>query len=189
MPTPDRFLHESYIHGQLHVGRVMVHAFALLDLLDMAVEAPRLWAAVYLHDLARTHDGVCHSHGADAARRLADLPDVRELFARGGLRPEDGEAVATAVTHHAVPQELAEDHPHRRLTALLKDADGLDRVRLWDLDPSRLRFPVSRSLVPFATELYRETQHVLAPGPTLFPQMWDVASRLWQDALEERRQA
>jgi hypothetical protein len=36
--------------------RVMVHAFCLLEATGWSEEAPRLWAAVYLHDIARTHD-------------------------------------------------------------------------------------------------------------------------------------
>ncbi len=39
---------------------------------------------------------------------------------------------------------------------VLKDADGLDRVRLGDLDPSYLRYEVSRESVDRAWELLRE---------------------------------
>jgi hypothetical protein len=35
----------------------------------------------------------------------------------------------------------------------LKDADGLDRVRIHDLDPSQLRFPVSQERVELAWKL------------------------------------
>lgn len=178
VPSPDLFLHESYIHGQLHVARVMVHAFALLELTDSAKYAAPLWAAVYLHDLARVHDGVCHRHGANAVRRLNDLPQVVALFRRGGLRPEDDPAVATAVAQHAIPKELPADHPHHPLTALLKDADGLDRVRLGDLDPQYLRHEVSRSLIRFAQALHDETQYTLDPAPDLFPRLWQIAQSL-----------
>jgi len=39
----------------------------------------------------------------------------------------------------------------------LKDADGLDRVRINDLNPAMLRLPVSRQLVPVAEKLYMES--------------------------------
>jgi hypothetical protein len=157
----------------------MTLAFALLDLVEAPAEAPRLWGAVYLHDVARTHDGRCHQHGTNAIKRLDELPDTRALFRLAGIRPEDDEAVATAVKFHSLPEELMENHPHRRLTALLKDADGLDRVRLGDLDPYRLRFPVSRTLVGFARVLYEKTQYSVVPGRTLFPSVWEVAQTLW----------
>lgn len=180
-PPAELFRHYSTLHGPLHVSRVMVHAFALLGLLDLPEEAPRLWASVYLHDLARRHDGVCHAHGGDAVERLESLPQVKALFARGGVREEDYGAIATAVTQHSRPREIVPDHPHRRLTALLKDADGLDRVRLWDLDPDYLRFPEAVGLVRFAERLYRRTDSALKPGPELFPQVWAIAQALWAE--------
>lgn len=175
VPLPEVFQHPSELHGQLHVARVMVHAFALVEREDAQDLAPALWAAVYLHDTARTHDGLCDRHGADAMARLAEMPELRELLAQGGVRDEDYPAIETAVTWHCRWEELVEDHPHRRLTAFLKDADGLDRVRLGDLDPDYLRLPASRALVPFAQALYLATQGTLEPGPGLFSEVWEVA--------------
>ena len=83
VPTPELFTHASTLHGQAHVSRVMVHAFRLLDATGWEEEAPRLWAAVYLHDIARTHDGRCLRHGGDAMKKFEQLPHLHELFARG----------------------------------------------------------------------------------------------------------
>src|SRR5688572_32715265 len=88
-PAPDLFAHASMLHGQAHVSRVMVHAFRLLEATGWSQEAPRLWAAVYLHDIARTHDGLCHRHGSDAMKKLETLPHLRELFARGAVQDSD----------------------------------------------------------------------------------------------------
>ena len=41
---------------------------------------------------------------------------------------------------------------------VLKDADGLDRVRLGDLDPTRLRTDVAQSLIDTAQKLYDASQ-------------------------------
>ncbi|MDH4064390.1 MAG: hypothetical protein OEW19_08310 [Acidobacteriota bacterium] len=71
VPTSDVFWHPSQLRGQAHVSRVMVHAIRLVDATGQHALAPRLWAAVFLHDLARRHDGVCHHHGADTAGRVA----------------------------------------------------------------------------------------------------------------------
>ena len=151
-------LHASTLHGQAHVSRVMIHAFRLIAAAGWIEEAPRLWASVYLHDLARTHDGLCYRHGGDAMKKFETLPHLRTFFARGGVREEDYAAIRTAVTHHSLPKELAREHPHWRLTSLLKDADGLDRVRLGDLDPRYLRNLQAHAMITFA--------QTLSPRPT-----------------------
>lgn len=178
IPPVDLFVYNSDLHGQTHVGRVMIHAFRLLQATGADDEARRLWAAVYLHDIARTHDDRCYVHGERAVKRLDSLPDVQALFARGGVTPEDYPAIATAVYHHCLPEELPEEHPHRRLTALLKDADGLDRVRLGDLNPATLRYQVSVTMVPFAQDLYEQTDGVLTPGRKYFARLCAVARAL-----------
>ena len=156
----------------------MVHAFRLIAATGWIDEAPRLWAAVYLHDLARTHDGVCHRHGADAMKKFDALPQVRGLFERGGVHEADYPIIHTAVVHHSLPAELDRSHPHWRLTSLLKDADGLDRVRLHDLDPRYLRNPEARTMVGFAEALFSETNGCPADGDNHFVQLWPEAVRL-----------
>lgn len=133
---------------------------------------------MYLHDLARTHDGVCYRHGADAMKKFEQLPHVRELFARGGVQDDDYPLIHTAVVHHSLPKELDRTHPHWRLTSLLKDADGLDRVRLADLDPRYLRNPEARDMVDFAEALFVHTDGVVPNGARHFERLWPQAVRL-----------
>jgi hypothetical protein len=175
-PSPELFTHPSTVHGQRHVARVMIHAFRLLEATGWIEEAPRLWAAVYLHDLARTHDGLCYGHGGDAMKKFRTLPEVRVLFTRGGVTADDYDAIKTAVVHHSLPNELDRAHPHWRLTSLLKDADGLDRVRLGDLEPRYLRNSEARTMVGFAQALFDATDGM---DPTAV----DVFSALWREAL------
>ncbi len=178
VPAPSLFTHPSTIHGQSHVSRVMVHAFRLISVTGWIDEAPRLWAAVYLHDLARTHDGVCHRHGADAMKKFDMLPDVRELFTRGGVVDADYPSIRTAVVNHSSSKELDSGHPHWRLTSLLKDADALDRVRIGDLDPRYLRNPPAREMVRFAHRLFNDTHRVVPIGDDHFSQLWPEAVRI-----------
>jgi hypothetical protein len=178
VPTPELFTHASTLHGQAHVSRVMVHAFRLLDATGWEEEAPRLWAAVYLHDIARTHDGRCFRHGGDAMKKFERLPHLRELFARGGVQESDYASIHTAVVHHSLPNELDRDHPHWRLTSLLKDADGLDRVRLGDLDPNYLRNPQAREMIAFAEALFQETDGIVPIGHAHFAVLWPEAAKL-----------
>ena len=105
VPTPELFWHASDLHGQAHVSRVMVHAIRLIEATGQHAPAPRLWAAVFLHDLARRHDGVNHRHGADAARRLREEPALQARLAEAGLVASDYPAIEAAVTAHSAPKE------------------------------------------------------------------------------------
>jgi len=185
VPPPALFRHRSYLHGQAHVARVMVHAFHIVAATGLVDETARLWAAVYLHDLARVHDGRSRRHGADAwdrFARLRDLPGVPELLERGGVRTEDYPAIQAAVTMHSLG-EPPEDDPHRQLVCLLKDADGLDRVRLGDLDISYLRFARAREMVEFAEALYAATRLEPRPDGDYFTWVWGRANELVESQL------
>jgi hypothetical protein len=170
IPPLELFRHPSSLHGRAHVARVLVHAFRIVAATGLLEDTSRLWAAVYLHDIARRGDGSCLRHGADAWARFADprdLPGVVDLFARGGVREEDYPAIRAAVTAHSAGEPRA-NHPHHRLMCLLKDADGLDRVRLGDLDPGHLRYAESRAMVGFAEALYRATNGRTEPEDDYF---------------------
>jgi hypothetical protein len=182
VPPPELFLHHSDVHGQAHVARVLVHALRLVEATGAEAEISRLWAAVYLHDIARRHDGGCRRHGADAWARLAALPDVQSLFSRGGVRAEDNPAIQAAVTRHC-HGEPRRGEPHYRLMALLKDADGLDRVRLGDLRPEWLRHDEARAMEAFAHRLHDETNSVIRPGPDYFARLWPEVRRILADGF------
>ena len=178
MPTPELFWHASDLHGQAHVSRVMVHAIRLIEATGQHASAPRLWAAVFLHDLARRHDGVDHRHGADAARRLREEPALQARLAEAGLVASDYPAIEAAVTAHSAPKEASRDHEHWPLIALLKDADGLDRVRLGDLDVRYLRHTEARTMVRFALALFDATDGVVGVGEGHFDELWREVERL-----------
>lgn len=178
VPAPELFTHASRLHGQAHVARVMVHAFRLVAATGWTEEGPRLWAAVYLHDLARTHDDVCYRHGGDAMAKFETLPAVRGLFAQGGVLESDYAQIRTAVVHHCLSKELDRAHPHWLLTSLLKDADGLDRVRLGDLDPQYLRHPQALEMVQFAQTLFEDTDGRIQIGTDHFTALWPEVSRI-----------
>ncbi len=175
IPGASLFVHASRLHGRAHIARTLIHAFLLTEMNGQQDQSAPLWAAIYMHDLARTHDGKCHAHGANAVRQFGADSGLRALWMRGGVRMEHYPEIFTAVTHHARPQELPEQHPHRRLTALLKDADGLDRVRINDLNINYLRFPESRRLASFAQWLYDNTPED-HETPDFFERIWNRAS-------------
>ena len=178
MPTPELFWHASDLHGQAHVSRVMVHAIRLIEATGQHALAPRLWAAVFLHDLARRHDGVDHRHGADAVRRLREEPALQARLAEAGLVASDYPAIEAAVTEHSAPKEVARNHEHWPLIALLKDADGLDRVRLGDLDVRYLRHREAKTILRFAQALFDEMDGVVGAGEGHFEELWREVERL-----------
>ncbi len=175
-PTPQTFARHSSLHGQPHVSRVIVHSLLLLQARGFESLAAPLWAAAYIHDIGRRHDGRCNRHGRYALERLASLPQIRATLIQGGVRDADWPGIEVAVENHCC-DEIPELHPHRTLTALLKDADALDRVRLGDLEPRYLRFPESLELVPFARVLYERSQDTIPPGPEYFSSLWAVAQK------------
>ena len=87
---------------------------------------------------------------------------VREVLPGKLLRPPaDLELITRACDWHVCPDRAASwDHP---TLWLLKDADGLDRVRLYDLDPRFLRHPGTKQWVDAAGELFRATDGLDRP--------------------------
>lgn len=154
--SPDQFERESKIHGIKHTYRVMLHCLRLGVKTGMTKKAKIAFFGAYIHDMARTHDGYCTIHGADAAKRI---PHYKQLFYSQGATEEDLKIIAQIVTRHSLREELPEDHPFYDYLAILKDADALDRIRLGqnDLDPSYLRIKETHQCIRFAEELYFNT--------------------------------
>jgi hypothetical protein len=179
IPHPSDFAHASKIHGQAHVGRVMIHAFRLIDETGLADEASRLWGAVYLHDLARTHDGFDEVHGMHAVMRVNESSDLQERLVARGVQSDDP-SMLLAVMMHCLP----DDHPVYGgkpiwpLLAMLKDVNALDRVRFGDLDPSYLRFAESKGMVKFAEDLYAQSHRRVKEGPNFFTDLLRVAEKI-----------
>ncbi|HOI87539.1 MAG TPA: HD domain-containing protein [Lentimicrobium sp.] len=167
-----QFDHHSNLHGILHSYRVMCHVLRLGALTGYRTEARTAFMAAYIHDMARRHDGYCTRHGADSAN--TKLPLYRELFLRNGAEADDLFTIGVAVTQHSLGRELTQGDPAWLVTALLKDADALDRIRLGanDLDPAYLRLPETHLLIPYARELFYQTSR-MKPGS--FTQILKIA--------------
>ncbi len=164
------FLHRSRLHGVSHTQRVHIHVQRLLGELDWdEADAGLVLRAALWHDIGRIDDGWEPPHGERSAAR-AD-----ELGLTALLAPADAAIVRFAVHRHSLPdagaaamaEQLAADQdearrlvdPERalRILRLLKDADGLDRVRLGFgecADPRQLRHPETVRLIPFAAALF-----------------------------------
>ncbi len=160
------------IHGAPHTARVLVWASVLADQLagpDALRRDELLWAAS-VHDVGRENDGIDAGHGARSAAWVSTrLPNERP---------------ATSLLDLPFVAELCQwhetsDHQIPCLTlelVILKDADALDRCRIRDLDPERLRLASSRRLVEPAVALERATNRY---GTTTAGDVLAAASRLW----------
>jgi HD domain-containing protein len=164
LPKPDRawFLRPDGtdgslgIHGIGHIQRVLVHAVELAEELALppwAREAAML--AALWHDIGRTDDRIDYYHGAKSAGKVVGLGlhhEVEQLVLETALY---------AVTHHSGSEEhgllAAEKLPVPAVALdvfkVLKDADGLDRVRFDGLDVRYLRLSPSRKRTPRAKAL------------------------------------
>lgn len=153
-------LYQSPIHGPGHIERTMLHgAFcAMEEPLSLEDTALLLECCAY-HDVGRISDGLDQEHGHRSAQQLARLT---------GRTGESLTMMMAAVDAHSRPETQLKEtllryHPadwDRTLTLaqLLKDADGLDRVRIWDLDVRHLRRAASRDREDFAEFLFQHYQ-------------------------------
>lgn len=159
------------IHGAPHTTRVLVWASVLADRLagfDALRRAELLWAAS-VHDVGRENDGIDAGHGARSAAWVRDR--------LGAERPETTGLDLTFIAELCTGHET-NDRDIPRLTlelVILKDADALDRCRIFDLDPKRLRLAASQQLVEPAVALERATNRY---GTTSAGDVLNAATRL-----------
>jgi hypothetical protein len=144
------------LHGLSHSARVLIWADLIARWMQqfgsgVDLEVVR-WAAV-LHDVRRIHDGSDPRHGERASRWLSENTRLLPATIDDAQRSEISYCCSWHVPHdHEAPDMSAE------LTCL-KDADGLDRVRLNGLDPRFLRTSLAKSMCASADSLFRATQY------------------------------
>ncbi len=157
-------LYTSQIHGQGHIERTLLHgAFcAMAEGLDGADTSLLLDACSY-HDVGRVNDWYDEEHGHRSARQIGGLT---------GRRGQELIMLKAVVDAHSRKDEVLEetlksyhpaDYPRTLVLAqLLKDADGLDRVRIHDLKTRFLRRSASVERADFAFYLYSRYEMALS---------------------------
>ena len=155
-PQPEWYLHHAGgIHGFGHAARVLVWADSIaawLEARGTAVEREAVRWAAALHDVRRVNDGTDLAHGERCGTWL------RWHHAELGLPLSDAQL---KVVRYAIEWHVPEDGDAPQLTAelmCLKDADGLDRVRIADLDTDYLRTAYAETLATHAQKLYDLSQ-------------------------------
>lgn len=146
----------------LHAKRVLLLSYIIglyedLDDTDMEIV---LTAAKY-HDIGRTNDKYDEVHGILSFNKMLQLKLVDKKM-------EDIHILQFIMESHCINDEDGlknlKKYPIKdidraiRLYKVLKDADGLDRVRLHDLDINYLRLPISKRLPFVAQQIFKNLE-------------------------------
>ena len=150
----------SHIHGLGHIERTILQgAFCAMEEGLSEADTRLLLECCSYHDVGRVDDWVDDLHGHRSAQRIGELTGrtgEELLLIQGAV---DAHSRRDSVLEQTVEGYGAGDRWRALELALrLKDADGLDRARLGDLDPRYLRRPGSRDRVKLAEEVYRRYQ-------------------------------
>lgn len=150
-------LYQSFTHGQGHIERTMLFGALIAQNEGLsAQDTAMLLKCCSYHDIGRVDDSYDLDHGIRSARMIGEGP-LRALF-------DDCALAQAAISAHAVPDSdgkkfadaYGKTDPERlaRITACLKDADNLDRVRIYDLDIRHLRHELSKKMEPLAEAIF-----------------------------------
>lgn len=148
--VPDLYHRPSGIHGVGHVRRTLLLSLLMADLDSLSTSYVRIlaYASVY-HDIGRTHDGVDDYHGYASYQKVLEhgllnnheaneVYAIKELIERHAI--SDKKAFSFGTLDEAKRDEV------QFLLRYFKDADGLDRVRLGDLNAKYLRTDTAKRL-------------------------------------------
>ena len=149
-------LFRSPVHGEGHIERViLLGAVCAMERGLPERDVQLLLFACSYHDTGRLSDWLDVAHGRRSAYKVGRIT---------GLTGDELTMVMAAVEAHSrrdadmdgILDSYGPRDPerYRQLALLLKDADGLDRVRLSDLDVSYLRTPQAVQLADFARWLF-----------------------------------
>lgn len=146
------------IHGIGHIYRTMIGCALLGELLQKPREALLAFCGAFIHDLARETDGGEPRHGANAVQNHFDR--FTYIWDKYQLTQDEREYVKQAVIQHSVREWMCCEDAGYDVMAILKDADALDRCRIGDLMPKRLRYQESRLLIETIERIYSKTYKV-----------------------------
>ncbi len=159
-------LYKSFTHGYFHNERVITIGFIIAKLRNIDSNMMKiLMDACKYHDIGRVNDAWDESHG-EASAELIDKVVQNDSFYDND---ENLKVLKSIIEYHSKNDNLIDlildkynvkDRERtKEIMKILKDADGLDRVRLSmrddysELDPSYLRTKESKSLIKFSHQL------------------------------------
>ncbi|WP_460271129.1 HD domain-containing protein [Bacillus sp. NEAU-Y102] len=172
------FIQEKYfdnfdgIHGNKHCSRVLLHCLSMSRELGLSDEDRAILSlSACLHDIGRVNDYEDKTHGI----RSVDCIGEYEIMVFGinavntkreydilDLDEDADDILYFIIENHCISDTEAKENLNKtgwvadklarawRLFEIFKDADGLDRVRLGDLDSDYLRTAAGRNRVLIA---------------------------------------
>lgn len=152
-------LYTSETHGVGHIERTMLYGAMIAQDRGFDEEWTRLLLmCCSYHDIGRHNDKYDLEHGRLSAEKIG-ASCLKELFSKPAL-------AQAAIHAHAVPDSEMEGirniygevdrDEYILLTSCLKDADNLDRVRIYDLDTGFLRYEETRKMEAMAYRLIED---------------------------------
>jgi HD superfamily phosphodiesterase len=150
----DLFFDPHGIHGISHTKRVMFLLVILCNALKVS-EANKnlLLLAGAIHDIGRTRNGVCTEHGEKSYKKAITNYILKDL------NEEEDEILKYVVSNNCKSDTaiISSTNYGKKeiymLYQIFKDADGLDRVRIGDLNRNYLRLGYSNKLADLASQL------------------------------------
>jgi len=155
------------LHGYSHTQRVLLNALSLCNAHELDdFDTTKICLAVIYHDIGRDNDEEDEIHGRKSWEKLVELNIIPQLEEEFELYEDDLEIIKFLMEYHCLDDKIAwkniesvNEGRHtddlRFFVKLFKDADGLDRVRLKDLDSRYLRLDESKKRVNFAQQLLK----------------------------------
>lgn len=148
------------IHALSHTKRVLFLSLIISYLENYsAADEHILGLASIYHDIGRLTDGYDPEHG------IASYEKILRLQLSPIADQNDLETLRFIIQNHAIPDQSAYKKLNRyelvdiertlRVYAAFKDADGLDRVRINDMNPEYLRTASSHRLLLLAHQLFQ----------------------------------
>lgn len=154
---------KTSIHGKKHVKRVLLYGLIICKYMGVSEREKNAFSmAAIFHDTRRNNDGIDIDHGFRAAEYYMQYTYDKE-----------NDLVFDSRSYYAIKYHVLDDLIGIRainenfkgkerdsaylVYSIMKDADGLDRIRLGEdwLDPSYLRNSVSIEMIDFCREYLR----------------------------------
>lgn len=149
------------IHGYNHSLRVWILCMKLAKLMQLSPEDTKilLICAAY-HDIGRMNNLADDAHGMKSFQKV-----IQNNLLTSEMEQETCEIIRFIIEIHPMSDEKAKEHLGEymladvertwKLYTIFKDADGLDRCRLNDLNVKLLRTKEAETIVKFAYELLK----------------------------------
>lgn len=155
--VPILYHNPEGIHGVCHVRRTLLLSLLMAYLDELSAKHTRIlaYASVY-HDIGRENDGADEYHGYVSYQKVIEqgllnrlegkeVRIIKELIERHAIN--DSEAFSFEAVDKDIRDEVC------LLLRYFKDADGLDRVRIHDLNVEYLRTETARKMPLVAQNL------------------------------------